>query len=145
MEAAFRLRSSHSPTTILDDEVAIELLEWPVKQLVDFRRENDESSYLVEWEPSSLSIQQLCKNILGQPLLGMALELIPEESPHHAPPGSRRYTVTWNTTWVPYSDLEDSAWLIHEYWTRRFEREMLVPVAPPCAYTNLFQGHTRRS
>lgn len=117
METAFRQQSSRSPTIIPNNDVAIELRQWPVKQLIDFRRENDEGFYLVEWETSSISIQQLCEHIFGQPLLSMALELAPEE-PHHTLPGYRYYTVTWTNTWVPCSDLEGSLWLIYEYWTK---------------------------
>ncbi|KAF2194735.1 hypothetical protein K469DRAFT_132703 [Zopfia rhizophila CBS 207.26] len=122
------MASLHSHHELPEDTASATSRRWPVAHLADYRQEKETASYLVEWRPSYMTLDELCEDFYGQPLLSLAVELSPK---HYPSSGATtcQYTVKWKQTWVPLSELADCAWLVHEFWTKRIGLGLYAPTA----------------
>jgi len=95
------------------------LREWPISCLLKYRPANDadEASYLVDWEPSNMTLDDLCADFQGMPLLRQVHELHPREQQLGLDSRSQ-YRTHWKPTWMPLSDLHNCTHLIHEFWSK---------------------------
>ncbi|KAF5845613.1 hypothetical protein GGP41_009369 [Bipolaris sorokiniana] len=106
-----------------------------ISRLLSYREVGDELTpeYQAEWGPTKMTLEELCTDFQGQPLLSQvrvlslcqAIEAIDDSTKPY-------YIVQWKTTWVSPSELSTCAFLLHDFWAcanrrqRRREKELEI-------------------
>lgn len=90
-----------------------------ISRLLSYREVGDKLTpeYQAEWGPTKITLEELCTDFQGQPLLSQvrvlsfcqAIEAIDNST-------KPCYIVQWKTTWVSPSELSTCAFLLHDFW-----------------------------